>query len=219
VLNGAPARDAAAADLTYLVDHMPNAIDRALDGLDRVASIVRSMKEFAHPDAMEMTYVDLNRAVESTLIIARNEYKYVADVQTDFGHLPLVRCHAGDVNQAVLNVVVNAAHAIADVVAGTPNRGLITVRTRVDHDDVVVSIGDTGGGIPEAIRDRICDPFFTTKEVGRGTGQGLAITRTVIVDRHRGELTFDSVIGRGTTCHLRLPIHSAGRGRPPGVAA
>jgi signal transduction histidine kinase len=227
VLRGAPSREAAeasaeaaeAADLTYLVDHMPNAIDRALDGLGRVASIVRSMKEFAHPDAVEMTYVDLNRAVESTLIIARNEYKYVADVRTDFGNLPLVRCHAGDVNQAVLNVVVNAAHAIGEVVAGTSGRGLITVQTRVEHDDVVVSITDTGSGIPEAIRDRICDPFFTTKDVGQGTGQGLAITRAVIVERHRGELTFESEVGRGTTCRLRLPIHGAGRGRPPGVAA
>jgi len=218
VLSGTPSMEAAeaasyaaeAADLPYLMEHMPKAIDRALDGLERVATIVRSMKEFAHPDAVEMAPVDLNRAIESTLVIARNEYKYVADVETAFAVLPPVRCHAGDINQAVLNIVVNAAHAIADVVAGTSDRGRITVQTALDGDDtVVVTIADTGGGIPEEIRDRVFDPFFTTKEVGRGTGQGLAIARAIVVDRHRGELTIDSTVGRGTTCHIRLPLHGA----------
>jgi signal transduction histidine kinase len=218
VLNGTPSIEAAeaaayaaeTADLPYLVEHMPKAIDRALDGLERVATIVRSMKEFAHPDAIEMAPVDLNRAIDSTLVIARNEYKYVADVETHFAVLPPVRCHAGDVNQAVLNIVVNAAHAIADVVEGTPARGRITVRTALEGDDtVVVTITDTGGGIPEAIRDRVFDPFFTTKEVGRGTGQGLAIARAIVVDRHRGELTLESEVGRGTVCYLRLPLHGA----------
>jgi signal transduction histidine kinase len=218
VLNGTPSLEAAeaaayaaeTADLPYLVEHMPKAIDRALDGLERVATIVRSMKEFAHPDAVEMAPVDLNRAIESTLVIARNEYKYVADVETAFAVLPPVRCHAGDINQAVLNIVVNAAHAIADVVAGTQDRGLITVRTALEAGDtVVVTVTDTGGGIPEAIRDRVFDPFFTTKEVGRGTGQGLAIARAIVVDRHRGELTLDSTVGGGTTCHIRLPLHGA----------
>jgi signal transduction histidine kinase len=168
------------------------------------------MKEFAHPDAVEMAPVDLNRAIESTLVIARNEYKYVADVVTDFAVLPPVRCHAGDVNQAVLNIIVNAAHAIGDVVNGTADRGRITVRTRLEGDEsVVVTITDTGSGIPEAIRDRVFDPFFTTKEVGRGTGQGLAIARVIVVDRHRGELTIDSEVGRGTICYLRLPLQGA----------
>jgi signal transduction histidine kinase len=217
VLNGTPSLEAAeaaayaaeTADLPYLVEHMPKAIDRALDGLERVATIVRSMKEFAHPDAIEMAPVDLNRAIESTLVISRNEYKYVADVETDFAVLPPVRCHAGDINQAVLNIVVNAAHAIADVVAGTPARGRITVRTALEGETVVVTITDTGGGIPEGIRDRVFDPFFTTKEVGRGTGQGLAIARAIVVDRHRGELTLEPAVGRGTTCYLRLPLHGA----------
>jgi signal transduction histidine kinase len=223
VLNGTPSMEAAeaaayaaeSADLPYLVEHMPKAIDRALDGLERVATIVRSMKEFAHPDAVEMAPVDLNRAIESTLVIARNEYKYVADVETRFAPLPPVLCHAGDINQAVLNIVVNAAHAIADVVDGTPARGRITVTTALEGDEtVVVSIADTGGGIPEAIRDRVFDPFFTTKEVGRGTGQGLAIARAIVVDRHRGELALDSEVGRGTTCFLRLPLHGAASGAP-----
>jgi signal transduction histidine kinase len=216
VLAGTPSLEAAeaaayaaeTADLPYLVEHMPKAIDRALDGLERVATIVRSMKEFAHPDAIEMAPVDLNRAIESTLVIARNEYKYVADVETAFAPLPPVRCHAGDINQCVLNIVVNAAHAIGDVVAGTDARGRITVRTWLEGEDAAcVAISDTGSGIPEGIRDRVFDPFFTTKEVGKGTGQGLAIARAIVVDRHGGELTFESEMGQGTTWYLRLPVH------------
>jgi PAS domain S-box-containing protein len=197
-----------AADLAYLLEHVPKALTRSLDGLDRVATIVRSMKEFAHPDQKEMTLVDLNRAVASTLVIARNEYKYVADVETSLGEMPLVRCHGGDVNQAMLNIIVNAAHAIADIVAGTDRRGTITVRTWHEGEMAVVSIADTGGGIPQAIQDRVFDPFFTTKEVGRGTGQGLAIARTVVVEKHRGDLSFECAPGVGTTFVLRLPIES-----------
>jgi len=157
-----------------------------------------------------MAPIDLNRAIESTLVIARNEYKYVADLEVDLGSLPPVVCHAGDVNQAVLNVVVNAAHAIGDLVQGTDGRGKISVRTRRDGPDAVVEISDTGGGIPESVRGRIFDPFFTTKEVGRGTGQGLAISHSVVVDKHGGQISFDSVIGRGTTFTLRLPIEGKG---------
>ena len=214
VVAGEPSLEAAAAvaqaevdvDLDYLIDQMPSAIDRSLDGLDRVATIVKSMKEFAHPDQKDMSSVDLNQAIQSTLVIARNEYKYVADVETDFGELPRVTCHAGDVNQAVLNIVVNAAHAIGDVVAGTDAKGTISVSTRHDGDFAVIRIGDTGGGIPDAIRDRIFDPFFTTKEVGKGTGQGLAIARSVILEKHGGEFAFESRGGQGTTFVIRLPI-------------
>jgi signal transduction histidine kinase len=200
-----------AADLDYLFEHVPKAFDRSLDGLQRVATIVRSMKEFAHPDSTEMTTVDLNQAIQSTLIIARNEYKYVADVETAFGELPPVTCYAGDFNQVVLNIVVNAAHAIGDLVKGTDAKGSIKVTTSVESGLAVVSIADTGGGIPQSIRDRIFDPFFTTKEVGKGTGQGLAIARSVVVEKHGGELTLTSEVGKGTTFFIRLPIH----GRKP----
>ena len=115
-------------------------------------------------------------------------------------------CHAGEVNQAVLNIIVNAAHAIGDVVKEAAASGRITVSTRREGDSVVISINDTGGGIPEHIRARIFDPFFTTKEVGKGTGQGLAIARSVIVDKHGGDLTVETEVGVGTTFHLRLPI-------------
>ncbi len=200
------------ADLDYLTDHLPRALERSLDGLDRVAAIVRSMKEFAHPDETEMAPVDLNQALRATLVIALNEYTYVADVETDFGDVPLVTCHGGDINQVLLNILVNAAHAIEDRGRGGEQRGRITVQTRRDGDAVVVKIGDTGNGVPDEIRSRIFDPFFTTKVVGRGTGQGLAIARSVVRDKHGGNLTFATEIGLGTVFTMRLPIE-AGRSR------
>lgn len=214
VLAGTPASDAAEkasevkneVDLSYLVENVPKALDRSVDGLNRITEIVRSMKEFAHPDSKEMTAVDLNQAIRSTVTIARNEYKYVADVETELGELPFVTCHAGEVNQAILNIIVNAAHAIGDVVQGTEKKGRITIKTQLEGDSAVILIKDTGGGIPEAIRDRICDPFFTTKEVGKGTGQGLAIARSVILEKHGGDLTFESEVGKGTTFRIRLPV-------------
>jgi len=164
------------------------------------------MKEFAHPDRKEMAQVDINQAIGSTLVIATNEYKYVAEVETEFGAIPPVNCYAGEINQVVLNLIVNAAHAIGDVVQGTQDKGKIRVTTRVLDDQVEIAIADTGKGIPADVRARIFDPFFTTKEVGRGTGQGLAIARTVVVDKHGGTLHFETEVGKGTTFFIRLPI-------------
>jgi signal transduction histidine kinase len=199
----------AAADMPYLADEVPKALDRALDGLSRVATIVRSMKVFAHPDRNHKTMIDLNESLASTLAIARCEYKYVAELETDLGELPHVSCYPGELNQVFLNLVINAAHAIGDAVAGTDQRGRITVTTRRDGDDVVIAIADTGTGIPPAVRERIFEPFFTTKEVGKGTGQGLSHARSVVVDKHRGSLTFDTALGAGTTFHVRIPIDAA----------
>jgi signal transduction histidine kinase len=199
----------AESDVDYTLANAPQALAAALEGLGRVAAIVRSMKDFAHPDRDEKTLVDLNRAIESTLMIAANECKYIADVETDLAALPLVRCNGGEINQAVLNLVINAAHAIQDIVGDTGAKGKICVRTRRDGGDVEIAIADTGGGIPATIRDKIYDPFFTTKDVGRGTGQGLAIVRSVVVDKHGGSLRFDTDPGRGTTFFLRLPIGDA----------
>jgi two-component system NtrC family sensor kinase len=194
------------ADLGYLLENIPKALDRSLEGLTRIATIVRSMKEFAHPDQTAMTEIDLNRAIQSTLVIAKSEYKCVAEVDTDFGDLPLVTCHGGEVNQVVLNLIVNAAHAIGDVVQGTDRKGTIAIQTRHEGAFVAIRIADTGGGIPEAVRDRIFDPFFTTKAVGKGTGQGLTIARAAIVERHLGDLTFETEVGVGTTFIIRLSI-------------
>jgi len=185
---------------------MPPALTLVADGLSRIAEIVRSMKDFAHADKQEMGPTDLNRAIASTLVIARSEYKPVAEVETDYGHLPPVTCHASQINQVVLNLVVNAAHAIADKIQRSGAVGKITVSTRAEGERVVIAIGDTGGGIPDDIRARIFDPFFTTKEVGRGTGQGLSIARNVIVKGHGGELDFTTELGKGTTFYIRLPI-------------
>jgi signal transduction histidine kinase len=196
------------ADLDYILENAPVALDRARDGLGRVAAIVRSMKEFAHPDRKEMSQSNLNQAIESTLVIASNEYKYVAEVETDLAPgLPLVNCYAGEINQVVLNLIVNASHAIGDVVKDTGNKGKIRVATRVVGEQVEIALSDTGKGIPVEVRERIFDPFFTTKEVGKGTGQGLAIARTVIVEKHGGTLHFETEVGRGTTFYIRLPIN------------
>jgi PAS domain S-box-containing protein len=193
------------ADLGYLIQSMPKAFGACVDGLDRIATIARSVKEFAHPDPREMGEIDLNRAIQTTLTLASNEYKYVAHLRVDLGPLPPVVCHAGEVNQALLSLVVNAAHAIGEVVKGTEQKGRITVRTRLDGDHALVSVEDTGGGIPEPIRERIFEPFFTTKEVGKGTGQGLAIARSVVAGKHGGKLWFETVVGQGTTFFMRLP--------------
>ena len=200
-----PAEAAPDEDIEELKRELPPALDRVVDGLGRIAEIVRSMKEFSHVDQREMNPVDLNRAINSTLVIARSEYKYVAELETEFGELPLITCHGGQINQVILNLVINAAHAIGDSVKGTANKGVIKVRTYVDDTHAVISIADTGGGIPEAIQKRIFEPFFTTKEVGRGTGQGLSIARSVM-KAHGGSLDFDTVMGKGTTFFVRLPL-------------
>lgn len=195
------------SDWNYLKCEIPKALDQTLDGVDRVARIVRAMKEFSHVDRTgQKAAGDLNRALESTLIVARNELKYVADVVTDFGEIPPVVCNLGELNQVFLNLLVNAAHAIDDVVHGSGKKGTIRVKTWPEGDQVVVAVGDTGTGIPEEIRRKIFEPFFTTKEVGRGSGQGLALARSVVVDRHAGSLTFETGIGEGTTFFVRLPV-------------
>jgi len=194
-----------ASDCGYLLKEIPKALTQTLDGVERVVTIVRAMKEFAHPETKGMVPADLNKALLNTLTVARNELKYVADVETDFGDLPLVVCSVGDMNQVFLNLLVNAAHAIGDVVKGTGKKGKIRVRTKAEGAVAMITVSDTGAGIPENIRDRVFDPFFTTKEVGRGTGQGLAIARSV-VERHKGNLTFESQVGKGTTFYVRLPI-------------
>lgn len=197
-----------AADLEYLEEEIPKAIEQTLEGVGRVSTIVRAMKEFSHPGTGEKTITDIHKAIESTLIVCRNEYKYVADVVTDFDPaLPSLRLLAGDFNQVILNLVVNAAHAIVDAVKETPDaRGTISISTRRDGNTAEIRVSDTGTGIPEAVRSRIFDPFFTTKEVGKGTGQGLALARAVIVGKHQGEITFETEAGKGTTFVVRLPI-------------
>ena len=198
----------AQADLVFLQEEIPSALEQLLQGVERVSKIVRAMKEFSHPGTEHKTATDINKAIETTVTVARNEWKYVAEVETDFDpRLPLVPCFAGELNQVLLNLLVNAAHAIADVVARqNGGKGVITLSTHTAGDWAEIRIRDTGTGIPEEARAKIFDPFFTTKEVGKGTGQGLAIAHSIIVHKHGGVIDFETVMGEGTTFILRLPL-------------
>ena len=198
------------ADLDYLVEEIPKAITQTAEGINRIATIVRAMKEFAHPGSDEKICVDLNKAIESTVTVARNEWKYVADLHTNLDpSLPPVPCLVGEFNQVVLNMIINATHAVADAVKGTGGKGTITIGTSRVGDFVEVRIADTGMGIPESIRHKIFDPFFTTKKVGQGTGQGLAIARSVVVGKHGGTIAVDSEVGKGTTFLILLPLNAS----------
>lgn len=198
------------ADWAYLKEEIPRALQHMMEGLGRVSTIVRGMKEFSRVDrSNEKSAGDINRAIESTLIVVRNELKLVADVETELGELPAVPCQLGDLNQVFLNLLINAAHAIGDAVKGTEARGVIRIVTRADGDWMEIAITDSGTGIPVEVRDKMFDPFFTTKEVGKGTGQGLALARAVVVDNHGGTLTFVSEMGKGTTFLVRLPFRTA----------
>ncbi len=198
----------ARADLQYLIDEVPKAIDQSLEGVGRVAKIVCAMKEFSHPGSEGKVAADVNKLIENTITVAHNEWKYVADLVTDFdAALPLVPCITGEFNQVILNLIVNAAHAIGDRLLGdTAHKGRITIATRCRPGEVEVRVKDTGTGIPEEARSKVFYPFFTTKPVGKGTGQGLAIAHAVIVKKHGGTLTFETETGKGTTFFIRLPI-------------
>jgi signal transduction histidine kinase len=195
-------------ELDYLISEIPVAVQQCLEGVDRISRIVRAMKEFAHPGREEKVPADLNKIVETTITVARNEWKYVADLKTAFDvTLPPVFCRPAEINQVILNLVINAAQAVEDVVKeGRIAKGLITVATGHRDGWAEIRISDTGGGIPEKIRPRIFDPFFTTKEIGRGSGQGLAICHPVIVEKHKGRISFESEVGKGTTFTIALPL-------------
>ena len=196
------------AELDYLLEEIPRCVQQTLDGLKRVTRIVRSLKEFAHPNSPELTPADLNRVIETSIDVSRHEWKYVADVALELeANLPQVPCVVDEFNQVMLNVVINAAHAIGDALKQRGGgRGKITVRTRHEPPWAVLEIEDTGTGIPPEIRDRIFEPFFTTKAPGKGTGQGLAIVHTVIVKHHQGTIDVATEPGRGTKFVIKLPL-------------
>ncbi len=198
-------------DLEFLHEEIPSAITQTLDGIQRVAEIVRSMKNFAHPGTETKQLSDLNQAIKSTTVVSRNVWKYVSDLKLDLDpNLPKVNCTPGEINQVILNLIVNAAHAIEDKqkLKGSESMGTIEIRTKHDGENVIIQVIDTGNGIDQTIRERIYDPFTTTKQVGRGTGQGLAIARTVIVDKHQGQISFQTEEGVGTTFTIVLPVDS-----------
>jgi signal transduction histidine kinase len=199
-------------DVDYLCEEAPKAIGQLAEGAQQVARIVRAMKEFSHPGAAEKVPLDINRAIQSTVVVSRNEWKYVAELTTDFDPaLPPVPCLPGELNQTMLNLVVNAVHAIAEVVNGSTRKGEIQITTRRNGSWAEIRVRDTGTGIPEAIQSRVFDPFFTTKEVGKGTGQGLSIAYDVVVKKHGGTLSFETQVGAGTTFLVRLPLEASER--------
>lgn len=197
-------------DMDFLREEVPQAIEQTLNGVAHVSQIVRSMKSFSHPGTKEKTLTNINEAIENTITVSRNEWKYVAEMDTDLDtNLPAVSCFPGELNQVFLNMIINAAQAIgARLKLEESTIGLIRIQTREVENEVEISISDSGAGIPQKVQDKIFDPFFTTKEVGKGTGQGLAISWSVIVDKHGGKIWFDTN-KTGTTFYIRLPINSA----------
>lgn len=192
-------------DLSFVLEEVPEAIDQTLQGTENVARIVRAMKVFSHPGTNDFQEVDLNQSIESTITVSRNEWKYCAELKANLAaDLPRLYCLPGELNQAFLNIIVNGAHAIQ--AKSLKELGELTITSRSEGAFVHIDFQDTGTGIPVAIRNRIFDPFFTTKGVGKGTGQGLSIAYNVIVEMHKGKLSFDSVEGVGTTFHIALPI-------------
>lgn len=195
------------ADIEYLTEEVPKAIEQALNGIDRISKIVQSMKDFAHPGSVDKKASDLNKAIESTITVASNEWKYIAEMETDYDqNLPSVPCMVGEFNQVILNIIINASHAISDVIGDGNGKGKISISTKLNGNWAEIRISDTGTGIPEEVCKKIFDPFFTTKEVGKGTGQGLAISHSVIVEKHKGILRVESEVGKGTTFIISLPV-------------
>ncbi len=186
----------------FMLQDLPALVEESLEGTERMRKIVSDLKVFSHPAEQTPKYADLNEGLKSTLNIVHNEIKYKAEVKTELGEIPPVLCLGSQLNQVFMNLLVNAAQAIADA-------GVITVTTRRDGGEVEVVIADTGCGIPEELLTRIFDPFFTTKEVGKGTGLGLSISCD-IVRRHGGTIAVESKVGRGTTFRIRLPIEGGG---------
>ena len=196
-------------DINYLYEEIPTAIERTQNGIQRVSKIVLAMKNFAHPSTKQKSLSNINQGVDVTITISRNEWKYIAEMETELDpNLPLVNCTIDEINQVILNMIVNASHAIEDALGkDSGKQGKIKIKTNSDKDWVHISISDTGKGIPEQIQSRIFDPFFTTKEVGKGTGQGLAIAHDIIVNKHEGEIEVNSEVGKGTTFTIKLPIN------------
>ena len=195
-------------DLEFLKEEAPLSIQQSLDGIKQVASIVNAIKEFSHPGSDEKAEFDLNKLIETTLTVTRNQWKYVADVKTELHEeVPLVKGHSSDINQVLLNLVVNAADAIAS--SDRDEMGKISISTKALKDRVQIIVSDNGSGMPNDVRQRIFDPFYTTKAVGKGTGQGLAIAYSIIKQKHNGSIECDSLVGVGTTFTIDLPLEQS----------
>jgi signal transduction histidine kinase len=188
------------------LEDSPKALQQAYEGVGRVTEIVKAMKSFSHVEASHSKQtIDLHEALNNTLIISRNSYKYIAEIETDYASdVSFIECYPSELNQVFLNLIVNAAHAIEEKQVGM---GKIRIVTRKLDEVVEILISDNGAGIPEQIREKVFNLFFTTKMVGKGTGQGLSLSHSIIVEKHQGKLFFESSPGIGTTFHIQLPVH------------
>jgi PAS domain S-box-containing protein len=198
----------AKADIEFLAEEIPQAITQSLEGMDRVLTIVNAMRGFSHIDERRKAPSDLNKAIQSSLIILRNELKYVSEVVTELDEdLPMVVCSIDEMCQVFMNLFINAAHSIADVIdRGEDERGTIRVKTYSSGKDVIIEVSDTGTGIKPEVIEKIFEPFFTTKEAGKGTGQGLAFVRSIVTEKHTGDLDIETEVGKGTTFKITLPV-------------
>jgi PAS domain S-box-containing protein len=195
------------ADLEFYLSEIPSAVQQSLEGIDRVRKIVMAMKAFSHPTNKEKKPNDINQGIDTTITISRSEWKYQADMEVDLEpNLPLVSCDIDEINQVFLNMIVNSAQAIQELAQrGGPKKGVIRITTRSRDGEVVITLSDTGAGISQANLNRIFDPFFTTKKMGMGTGQGLSLAHNIIVNQHKGKISVESELDKGTTFTIVLP--------------
>jgi len=190
-----------ALDIEFLREDIPQLLKESKEGITRVKKIVQDLKDFSHVDSTdEFQWANLHQGIDSTLNIVANEIKYKADVIKEYGDLPEIECLPTQINQVIMNLCINAAHAISDT-----ERGRIVIRSGCAGENVWIEIADTGGGIPADVLPRIFDPFFTTKQVGKGTGLGLSLSYGII-QNHNGRLEVESEMGKGTTFRITLPI-------------
>lgn len=199
-------------NLNYLTQEIPAAINENENGIQIVRKIVMAMKNFSHPGMKTMQKADINEAIRSTIIITKNVWKYNTEIETEFGDkLPEVSCHIADINQVFLNMITNSCDAISErnEKSETGNiTGLIKIKTYSDNNFVFIEVSDNGNGIPEKVIDKIFQPFFTTKQIGKGTGQGLALSYDIIVNKHNGDIKVESKEGKGTKFTVKLPIEN-----------
>ena len=192
-------------DFDFIADDFSSVISDCREGIARVKEIVQSLKDFSHNvDEKDFSEVDINNAINTTLKVVNNEIKYYCDLELDLKLGTHVSANLGQLHQVISNLVVNASHAMRE----TGKRGLLSIRTFSDGDFAVIEIEDTGNGIPEEIYTKIFDPFFTTKPIGQGTGLGLNISYDIIVNKHKGDLSFVSKIGAGTVFKIKLPLET-----------
>ncbi len=196
-------------DWNFILEEIPAALEQSNEGIERVTKIIKTLKDFSHPSLDAKSRADINKAINDTVLISRNAWKYVAEMETNLSkEIPPVNCYVDKLNQAILNIIVNAAQAIEEKFGkNNSEKGLIKVETYKEDNFAVIKISDNGIGIPKENLDKIFDPFFTTKEVGKGTGQGLALVHDIIVNKHKGEIYVESEPKVGTVFTIKIPIN------------